>query len=504
MIVRRIETLYPSDAPAVVAALPASEPLVWLDSSNADAAFGLPGRYSLIGWEPAALLSQNAGGVATMVTRGGATGTAATAWELVRMATRAGGPVSKRSFLDHMISEKKDRSETGPSARASFDDAGERDVQHAPTPGLVGYFGYELGEQLERLPAARNDDLNMPRLWLALLDHCIVLDHRERRAWVASCDLPHVAPPRDSARTEQTWRAAVERGGAASAAPPPRPLVHVEHEQSPDEYAVRVHRALAYIAAGDIYQVNLCQRLMIRGITDVLAAYDRLRRVNPAPLAALLRFGDRAVISTSPELFVQLRGREVLTSPIKGTRPRTGDAAHDERARLDLLASHKDAAELAMVVDLHRNDLGRVCEVGSVQVRSARRLETHPRVFHTVADVVGRLRPDRDAIDLLAATFPAGSVTGVPKIRAQQIIRELEPTARGVFSGAIGHIGVDGSVTMNVAIRTLQIAGDRAVLHVGGGIVADSDPLEEYRETLAKARGILEALGCEARKPAGA
>lgn len=482
MGLQRIETVYPRDVHAAVTALRRSDTLIWLDSSNADASFGVPGRNSVIGWNPAALLTHRSGTPAVMNSRSGATASASCAWRLVREALRAMAPVSDRSLGRAAIASMNSWSETDPTAHAF------------PAPGLVGYFGYELGEQLERLPSARPDDLSMPRMWLALLDHCVVLDHFERRAWIVSCHLSHIAAPLDPRAVEQEWLTAVKRSDDDSTPTRMKWAGRVVYEQSADEYQARVQRALDYISAGDIYQVNLCQRIGLHGFGDPLVAYGRLRRANPAPFGALLHFGDHAVISSSPELFLRLSNGEVLTSPIKGTRPRSGDLETDRPAIADLLGSAKDAAELAMIVDLHRNDLGRVCETGSIKVLAPRRMEAHPRVFHTVADVVGRLRPECDAIDLLAATFPAGSVTGVPKIRAQQIIHELEPVTRGVFAGAIGHIGIDGSMTMNVAIRTLQVCGDRAALHVGGGIVADSDPRSEYEETLAKARGIIDAL----------
>jgi para-aminobenzoate synthetase component 1 len=194
---------------------------------------------------------------------------------------------------------------------------------------------------------------------------------------------------------------------------------------------------------------------------------------------------------------LEVRGAALRTSPIKGTRRRTGDEATDRAAVRELLASPKEAAELAMIVDLHRNDVGRVCQSGTVEVASPRRVEAHPTVFHTVADVVGSLRPECDAIDALAACFPAGSISGVPKIRALEIIHELEPTPRGAYCGAVGWLGLDGSATFNVGIRTVQFSGDQAVVHGGGGIVADSDPRAEYIETLDKIRGILRGLGVE-------
>jgi para-aminobenzoate synthetase component 1 len=286
------------------------------------------------------------------------------------------------------------------------------------------------------------------------------------------------------------WERAVsaERRGPRLLAP------QLRFEMERAVYERMVGRALAYIAAGDIYQVNLAQRLRFEGVGDPLDVYCRLRRVNPAPYAALLRWAGGAIGSVSPELFLRQRGRDVLTRPIKGTRPRTRDPLLDAAYLRQLRDSEKEAAELAMIIDLHRNDLGRVCEFGSVRVRHARRIETHPTVFHTVADVVGRLRADCNGLDLRAACVPAGSISGVPKIRALEIIDELEPVARGAYTGTIGVLGLDGQMTLNVTIRTLQFCGQTATLYVGGGIVADSDPAEEYEETLAKARGIIAAL----------
>ncbi len=227
---------------------------------------------------------------------------------------------------------------------------------------------------------------------------------------------------------------------------------------------------------------------------DPLAAFASIRAGGAPPHAALLRWAGGAIVSASPELLLRVDGARVLTRPIKGTRPRSGDPTADETMRAALLASTKDAAELAMIVDLHRNDLGRVCAPGSVRVECARRVEAHAGVFHTLADISGTLAPGRDALDALVAAFPAGSVTGVPKIRALEIIDELEPVARNAYCGSVLALGFDGRLTANVAIRTVQMSGERAVLHVGAGIVADSDPAEELAETLAKARGVIEGL----------
>lgn len=361
------------------------------------------------------------------------------------------------------------------------------------SPGWVGYVGFEMARQLERLPASHREDLGLPLLRLALFDRGIVLDHVERRAFAVhapAIGAAFASTGRSSgADWLERWDQAAKTRGTCTAT-----TAQLRLEMERDAYIRRVRRAIEYIRAGDIYQVNFAHRIHLQGIGVPLAAYAAVRRKNPAAYAAFLLWKDGAVASVSPELFLRLRDGAVRTRPIKGTRPRTGDPARDEALQRELVASAKEAAELTMIVDLHRNDLGRVCQYGSVQVEHPRRLEVHPTVFHTVADVTGQLQPNRDALDLLQACFPAGSISGVPKVRALQIIDELEPVARGVYTGAIGVVGLDGQMTFNVAIRTLQIRGQTATLYVGGGIVADSDPAAEHEETLAKARGILAGL----------
>jgi aminodeoxychorismate synthase component I len=252
---------------------------------------------------------------------------------------------------------------------------------------------------------------------------------------------------------------------------------------------------LEYIAAGDIYQVNLSQRFSAPYGGEAMALYERLRRQSPAPFAAYLDLGEAVVLSASPERFLRVAGRELETRPIKGTRPRGGTPEEDRRLAAELLASPKDRAELVMIVDLERNDLGRVSEYGSVHVPELVRLEAHPTVFHLVATVRGRLRPELSAVDALRACFPGGSITGAPKIRAMQIIEELEPTHRGFYTGAIGYLGWDGCADLNIAIRTIVLIDRHAHFQVGGGIVADSDPCAEYEETLHKGRALMRALG---------
>jgi para-aminobenzoate synthetase component 1 len=263
------------------------------------------------------------------------------------------------------------------------------------------------------------------------------------------------------------------------------------------QYEAAVRRVLDYIAAGDTYQVNLAQRFEGRLAVSPEELALRLFEASPGPFSSFLPFGHRAIVSSSPELFLRVRGGMVETRPIKGTRPRGATPDEDERMKSELLASAKEQAELVMITDLLRNDLGRVCEYGSVQVPELRAFGSYRNVHHTYSRVTGRLRRHADLVDLLRATLPGGSVTGAPKVRAMEIIEELEPTARGPYCGAIGWIGVDGAMELSIAIRTMLLEDERLTFQVGGGIVTDSSPAAEYDETLHKARGILEALGVD-------
>lgn len=252
-----------------------------------------------------------------------------------------------------------------------------------------------------------------------------------------------------------------------------------------------VRRAKEYIAAGDIYQVNLSQKFTASGCDDPLDLYEELRRASPAPYAAYLDLGERTVLSSSPELFLQMNGSLIRTRPIKGTRPRRAGTQEDEKSARELITSKKEIAELVMITDLERNDLGQVCEYGSVRVSEMLKLESYEQVFHLVSTVEGRLRAEVDHVSALRACFPGGSITGAPKKRAMEIIAELEPVERGLYTGAIGWFGFNGLSRFNIAIRTLIVENGLAHFHVGAGIVADSDPEAEYEETLHKAGGIL-------------
>ena len=264
---------------------------------------------------------------------------------------------------------------------------------------------------------------------------------------------------------------------------------------SRQQYLEAVQRAIDYIRAGDVFQVNLSQRLLYpAGDGDAVSLYQRLRRCNPAPFAGYFDLGEFQIVSASPERFLQVRDRQVETRPIKGTRPRTGDPDADRTAEAELLASEKDRAENVMIVDLLRNDLSRVCAPESVRVSQLCGIEVYEYVLHLVSAVRGRLRDECSPIDLLRAAFPGGSVTGAPKVRAMEIIAELEPTARGAYCGALGYLGFDGTLDLNVLIRTITAGRGWWQFPVGGGIVAQSSPQREYEETWHKAEGLIRAL----------
>jgi para-aminobenzoate synthetase component 1 len=261
-----------------------------------------------------------------------------------------------------------------------------------------------------------------------------------------------------------------------------------------------VEKVREYIRNGDIFQANLSQRFEVSLATNPYAIYRRLRSINPAPFAAYLNFDDVKIISASPERFLKLDGDIIQTRPIKGTRPRGKTAVEDERLANELLSSEKDRAENVMIVDLERNDLGRVASYGSVIVPELTALESYATVFHLTSTVEGRLADGKDRVDLLKATFPGGSISGAPKVRAMEIIEEIEPTRRSVYTGAIGYLGFDGGMDLNIAIRTIMAVRNKMYFQAGGGIVFDSDPESEYNETLDKASALMQALGISDNK----
>jgi len=361
--------------------------------------------------------------------------------------------------------------------------------------GGIGYLSYELGRYVEELPCTVTDDLGLPELAFCFFDRVVAIDHETGKKYIAvTC--PAGQDPGDIAVEALSAISVGARGGAMGGPPATGsegPLTF-ESGFTREAYLEGVRRVKEYILAGDIYQANLSQRFSAPLLEPAWRLYRRLRRLNAAPFSAYMNFGDFAVASSSPERFMEVSGRRVETRPIKGTRPRSDDPAEDRSQREELLSSAKDRAELSMIVDLERNDLGRVCDYGSVRVTEHAVLESYATVHHLVSTVVGELHRGRDIVDLLRATFPGGSITGAPKIRSMEIIDEIEPTARSVYTGGIGYLGFNGRHDLNVAIRTMIIGGGRVRFQVGGGIVADSDPEAEFQETLDKGKAMFEAV----------
>lgn len=361
--------------------------------------------------------------------------------------------------------------------------------------GGIGYLSYELGRHVECLPVSVVDDLGLPELGFCFYDKVVAGDLRTGKKWLI-VSVPRGDNPMPLVE-EALARIAPGAGGGQVGGPPrAEPETNLEFESgfTREEYVASVGAVKEYILAGDIYQANLSQRFSAPLLEPAWSLYRRLRVLNAAPFSAYLNFGDFAVASSSPERFVRVDGRHVETRPIKGTRPRSDDRLTDERNKRELQMSAKDRAELSMIVDLERNDLGRVCDYGSVTVEEHAVLESYATVHHLVSTVRGELHQSKDVVDLLRASWPGGSITGAPKIRSMEIIDELEPTARSVYTGGIGYLGFDGSHDINIAIRTMIIAGGRVFFQVGGGIVADSDPDSEFQETLDKGKAMFEAV----------
>lgn len=360
--------------------------------------------------------------------------------------------------------------------------------------GLLGYFGYDLAPWTEPVALRALDDILVPDLYLTWHDAAIVYDHAEGAAWLVW--LPGEAGEETAAHLRQAVRAARTLTEPQVPVRALAPGAGLTSTFTRDDYLEAITCAKEYIAAGDIYQVNLSQRFSAPLAVDGWNLYQRLRQTNPAPFAAYLRCADEVeVLSSSPERFLRLEADGfVETRPIKGTISRGATPEEDWLLAERLQGSEKDRAELLMIVDLERNDVGKVCEIGSVRVPALFSLESFETVHHLVATVHGSLRKERAPVDLLRASFPGGSITGAPKIRSMEIIDELEPTRRAVYTGSIGYLSAHGRMDLNIAIRTFVVRGGEALYQVGGGIVADSDPLAEYIETLHKGRGLAAAL----------
>lgn len=378
------------------------------------------------------------------------------------------------------------------------------EASHFPTPfvgGVVGYFSYDLCHFIERLPSTAIDDTLLPECYLGFYDLALTFDHLKGRTYVASSGFPE----RDEEKRLRRAARRLQEAKATLLTPPPKPNsappdrerglgANLRTNFTHHEYIRAVEAAREYIAAGDIFQVNLSQRFDTDFTATPYELYQRLRQLSPAPFAAYLNFDEVTVISSSPERFLKVNGDRVETRPMKGTRPRGASASEDEALAQELLHSVKDRAENVMIVDLERNDIGRVCRFGTVRVRELWTLEKYATVFQLTSTVEGRLRPDRNRIDLLKACFPGGSITGAPKVRAMEIIDELEPTRRSIYTGSIGYLSFSGEMDLNIAIRTMFIKDGKAYFQVGGAVTYDSDPEREYQETMDKAKAMFQSL----------
>lgn len=377
--------------------------------------------------------------------------------------------------------------------------------------GAIGWFGYDLARSLERLPSAAYDEFAPPGMAVGLYDVVFAFDHQTSQGWIISQGCPaHGAerPRRAQARAEYFLNLLEGEGPPECPAVPPAAqratLLAPQHplpgydavtsDFSRTDYLAAVARAVEYIYAGDIFQVNLSQRLITPLREPAWQYYLRLRETSPAPFSAYFDSQVLQLASASPERFLRVCDRRVETRPIKGTRPRAGSHYADAASATQLAASEKDRAENTMIVDLLRNDLSRVCLDASVRAPVLCGLETYAQVHHLVSVVEGELRGGLSPADLLRAAFPGGSITGAPKVRAMEIIAELEPTCRGPYCGALGYIGFNGEMDSSILIRTAIASGGWLQMPVGGGVVADSDPAAEYEETLHKAAGMLAAL----------
>ena len=374
--------------------------------------------------------------------------------------------------------------------------------------GAAGLLSYDLGRSLERVPLPEFDEFEFPALAIGLYDIVLAYDHWQRRAWFVSHGFPEQSPAARSMRARrriEQFKLQLSNSSSVVSAPVDRiqmraPMFPVPGHPgllsnfSAEQYLAAVARAIEYIHAGDVFQVNLAQRLLFPAHSDSRSLYMRLRERNPATFAAYFDFGAGQIISASPERFLQVKDRRVEARPIKGTRRRTARAEADLFAGDELQESEKDRAENVMIVDLLRNDLSRVCRPESVRVTQLCGLETYQYVQHLVSVVEGELEPDQTSLDLVRAAFPGGSITGAPKVRAMEIISELEPTARGPYCGGIGYLGFDGTLDINILIRTITASRGWWQFPVGGGIVAQSSPQREYEETWHKAAGLLKAL----------
>jgi aminodeoxychorismate synthase component I len=377
-----------------------------------------------------------------------------------------------------------------------------------PVPGLppfqggaAGLLSYDFVRYLENVPSTSRDDLAIPDAHILMIDRLIAFDHKTRKAWAVVCPGARVEAPSDWTflfdEAEHSLSNIAERAERSQSGVtlPARKPIEIRHDISEKYYTEIVARAKEYIAAGDIFQANLSLRVSaFLHDMDPWFLYTALRTINPSPFAAFMDMGEYQLVSSSPERLIRVGGGGVETRPIAGTRPRGKDGAEDARLRTELLLNEKERAEHIMLIDLERNDMGRVCQYGSVHVDEFMITEDYSHVIHIVSNIKGTLAKRKTAIDAIRAAFPGGTITGVPKVRCMEIIDELEPLRRGPYTGSVGYVGFNGCMDLNIVIRTMTVKNRTAFVQAGAGIVADSDPRREYRESLKKAEALMKTL----------
>ena len=436
------------------------------------------GRYSFLGGDPSALLTARRGSGPDL-----SMALTLTTWRKPD-GTRLDSPLAREWTGDPFIALRELQNEYRPGTMEKTPPGGRFQS------GLVGYFGYETGYAIETLPDTGEDDLQLPDLAFMVVDEVLCHDHSTGETTLSIIDRG------DADSVLQDWRARLskfeaDRGTGSMASGTPDVRAHFTKE----EYCAAVQKCRDHIFAGDVFEVCLTHRLEMDLPGNPWDLYEILREINPAPFAAWLRFPGFQVVSASPERFLRLDNDRIAESrPVKGTRPRSADPIEDKKLRDDLENSAKDRAENVMIVDLVRNDLGRVAEIGSVEVPELQVIEQYATVFQMVSTVRARLREDRDSFDLVRSCFPGGSMTGAPKIEAMKIIDAIEPVKRGIYSGAIGYFDHSGVMDLSIVIRTIICQDGRATFGVGGAVVADSDPADEYQETLDKAKALIAAV----------
>jgi len=362
------------------------------------------------------------------------------------------------------------------------------------TGGWVGFFSYDLNQHIEDIAVAA-DDLNLPLIRLCFYDRVICFDHLEKCFYLFAVELPEEKNGQQKLRQIENYLLSAAKISVVSDVKfGANQTADVQSNMKKEDYLRAFERIKKYIYDGDVYQINFSQRFSADFNACAYELFLWQNKFNPSPYAAFIDAGEYQVVSTSPELFINISDGMITTCPIKGTRPRTGNKTEDEKQIKQLLESEKEKAELDMIIDLERNDIGRICRPGTIRVVERRRIDAFATVFHAIATVEGKIKEGLDFTDCLKAIFPGGSITGAPKISAMKIINELEPTARGLYTGAIGWIDLCGNACLNIAIRTIIIKNQRAFAQTGGGIVADSDAQAEWNETLIKAKALLTGI----------